>query len=68
MARNEREERSTAAQSHAQRPLRRQHGEDGAHRTFPEVSTMAHSGSVGGDQTVAGHLVKREVPDKRRSL
>jgi hypothetical protein len=48
VARNAGEERSTAARSHAQRPLRREHGEDGAHRTFPEVSTMAHSGSAGG--------------------
>ena len=48
MARNAGEARSTAARSHAQRPLRREHGEDGAHRTFPEVSTMAHSGSAGG--------------------
>jgi putative transposase len=37
MARNAGEERSTAARSHAQRPLRREHGEDGAHRTFPGV-------------------------------
>jgi putative transposase len=48
MARNAGEERSTAARSHAQRPLRREHGEDGAHRNFPEVSTMAHSGSARG--------------------
>jgi len=48
MARNEGEERSTAARSHAQRRLRREHGEDGAHRTFPEVSAMAHSGSADG--------------------
>jgi putative transposase len=48
MARNAGEERSTAARSHAQRPLRREHGEDGAHRNFPEASTMAHSGSARG--------------------
>ena len=48
MARGEGEERSTAARSHAQRPSRREHGEHGAHRTFPEVSAMAHSGSAGG--------------------
>jgi putative transposase len=47
-ARNAGEERSTAARSHAQRPLRREHGEDGAHRTFTEVSTVAHSVRVGG--------------------
>jgi putative transposase len=48
MERNAGEERSTAARSHARRPLRREHGEDGAHRTFPEVSTMAHSRSASG--------------------
>jgi putative transposase len=48
MACNAGEETSTAARSHAQRPLRREHGEDGAHRTFPEVSAMAHFGSAGG--------------------
>ena len=67
MARNAGEERSTAARSHAQRPLRREHGEDGAHRNFPEVSTMAHSGSADGQ----GHRrrsVKPEVLDKARSL
>jgi hypothetical protein len=48
MARNEGEERSTAARSHAQSVSTREHGEDGAHRTFTEVSTMAHSGSAGG--------------------
>jgi putative transposase len=48
MARNAGKERSTAARSHAQRPLRREHGEDGAHQTFPEVSAVAHSGSAGG--------------------
>ena len=30
---------------------RREHGEDGAHRTFPEVSTVAHSAHV--DQAIA---------------
>jgi putative transposase len=48
MGRNAGEERSTATRSHAQRPLRREHGEDGAHRTFPAVSTMAHSRSASG--------------------
>jgi putative transposase len=47
-ARNVGEARSAATQSHAQRPLRREHGEDGEHRTFPEVSTVACSGSAGG--------------------
>jgi len=35
--------RSGATRSHAQRALSREHGEDGEHRTFPEVSTVAHS-------------------------
>ena len=35
--------RSRATRSHAQRALSREHGEDGEHRTFPEVSTVAHS-------------------------
>jgi putative transposase len=37
--------RSGAARSHAQRA--REHGEDGEHRTFPEVSTVAHSTHTG---------------------
>ena len=48
MARNKGDGRSTATRSHAQRALQREHGEDGAHRTFPEVSAMAHSASTGG--------------------
>jgi hypothetical protein len=54
MARNEGEERRGATRNHARRALAREHGEgctakrtDG-HRTFPEVSTMAHSTTVGG--------------------
>ena len=43
MARSKGEERSGATRSHAQRALAREHGEDGEHRTFPEVSTVAHS-------------------------
>ena len=42
------EERSGAARSHAQRHLRREHGEDGEHPTFPGASTMAHSARLGG--------------------
>ena len=34
--------RSGATRSHAQRAVAREHGEDGEHRTFPEVSTVAH--------------------------
>jgi putative transposase len=48
MARSGGEERSGATRSHAQRQFRRAHGEDGEHRTFPGVSTMAHSASAGG--------------------
>jgi hypothetical protein len=43
MARNGGQERSAAARNHAQRPFGREHGEDGEHRTLPEVSTMAAS-------------------------
>ena len=39
--------RSGATRSHAQRALAREHGEDGEHRTFPGVSTVAHSVPVG---------------------
>jgi hypothetical protein len=48
MARSGGEERSGATRSHAQRVLPREHGEDGEHRTFPAVSTMAHSAPAGG--------------------
>jgi putative transposase len=47
-ARNEGVGRSGAAQSHAQRAPAREHGEDGEQRTFPEVSTVAHSSPAGG--------------------
>ena len=47
-ARNAGQERSAATRSHAQRPLRREHGGDGEHRTLPEVSTVARSASAGG--------------------
>jgi hypothetical protein len=40
--------RSGATRSHARRAFSREHGEDGEHRTFPEVSTVAHSAPVGG--------------------
>ena len=49
--------RSGATRSHAQRAVAREHGEDGEHRTFPEVSTVAHSRS-GADASIA----KRDVP------
>jgi len=46
--RNAGQARSGAARSHAQRPLRREHGEDGEHRTLLGVSTAAPSASAGG--------------------
>ena len=45
-ARNVGEARSATTRSRAQRPLRPEHGEDGEHRTFPEVSTVACSGAT----------------------
>ena len=47
-ARNAGDGRSRATRSHAQRALAREHGEDGEHRTFSAVSTVAHSSPVGG--------------------
>jgi putative transposase len=47
-ARNAGQERSAATRSHAQRRLRREHGEDGEHPTLPGVSTVAPSASAGG--------------------
>jgi len=46
-ARSGGQERSGAARSHAQRRLRREHGE---HRTLPRVSTAAPSVSAGGSR------------------
>ena len=47
-ARNGGDGRRAATRNHAQRALAREHGEDGEHRTFSEVSTVAHSLRVGG--------------------
>ena len=47
-ARNEGDGRSRATRSHAQSALAHSHGEDGEHRTFSAVSTVAHSSPVGG--------------------
>lgn len=55
-ARNEGDGRSGATRSHAQRALAREHGEDGEHRTFPAVSTVAHSAPVGGSGRHVGRL------------
>jgi transposase InsO family protein len=49
-----RTKRSAATRSHAQRALSREHGEHGEHRTFPAVSTVAHSVPVEGDRIGAG--------------
>ena len=46
-ARNEGDGRSRATRSHAQSAVAREHGEDGEHRTFSAVSTVAHSSPVG---------------------
>jgi putative transposase len=47
-ARNARDGRSGATRSHAQSASAREHGEDGEHRTFPAVSTVASSAAVDG--------------------
>jgi hypothetical protein len=47
-ARNEGDGRSRATRSHAQGALAHEHGEDGEHRTFSTVSTVARSSPVGG--------------------
>ncbi len=49
--------RSGAARSHAQRPLRREHGEDGEHQTFPGASPVARSAQgrgTGGERGSSG--------------
>ena len=51
------EERSGATRSHAQRVFQREHGEDGEHRTFPEVSTAWHS-----DGQPVGRAITRPRP------
>ena len=47
-ARNAGDGRSGATRNHAQSALAHEHGEDGEHRTFSVVSTVAHSAPVGG--------------------
>ena len=47
-ARNAGDGRSRATRSHAQSASAHEHGEDGEHRTFPAVSTVASSAPVGG--------------------
>ena len=51
-----RTKRSGATRSHAQRAMAREHGEDGEHRTFPAVSTVAHFAPVGGTRRGTGRL------------
>ena len=46
--RNAGDGRSGATRNHAQSALAHEHGEDGEHRTFSVVSTVAHSAPVGG--------------------
>ncbi len=60
-ARNGGEGRSGATRSHAQRALAREHGEDGEHRTFPAVSTVAHSAPVRDPIRAAGHTPKGAI-------
>ena len=59
--------RSGATRSHAQRALAREHGEDGEHRTFPAVSTVAHSAPVGGSgrcRSIEKRYVTKSAADK----
>jgi hypothetical protein len=53
--RNAGDGRSAVTRSHAQSAQAREHGEDGEHRTFSAVSTVAHSAPVG-------------TPDLRKSM
>ena len=46
--RNAGDGRSGATRNHAQSALAHEHGEDGEHRTFSAVSTVARSSPVGG--------------------
>jgi putative transposase len=57
-ARNGGEGRRAVTRSHAQRAMAREHGEDGEHRTFSDVSIVAHSMPVGEP----GY---RPIPDRR---
>ena len=59
-ARSGGQERSAATRSHAQRPLRREHGEAGEHRTLPGVSTVARSEPVGEPDGHGAHPRSRE--------
>jgi len=43
------------------RPPAREHGEDGEHRTFPAVSTVAHSAPVGEPIRAAAHTPKEAI-------
>ena len=61
-ARNGGDGRRAATRNHAQRASAREHGEDGEHRTFSEVSTVVHSSRVGGP----GHQHKTRYPAQER--
>ena len=63
-ARSAGEGRSGAARSHAQRPLRREHGEDGEHRTFPAASTVVRRPS-GRTKRRRGWSVRLQQPQRR---
>jgi hypothetical protein len=56
----QRRRRQSHPQPRAARPVAREHGEDGEHRTFSEVSTVVHSSSVGSP-----HL-RTSVPQAQR--
>ena len=60
-ARSGGEGRSGATRSHAQRALAREHGEDGEHRTFSAVSTVAHSAPVGEPIRAAAQTPKGAI-------
>jgi transposase InsO family protein len=59
-AHNVGQERSGAARSQAQRPLRREHGEDREHRTLPEASTVARSAKPGGSGAQQHGIAQRK--------
>jgi hypothetical protein len=55
--------RSGATRSYAQRAVAREHGEDGEHRTFPEVSTVASPGrGSGANASIAKRDVTKPAP------
>jgi putative transposase len=62
-ARNEGDERSAAMRSHAQSAtLAHEHGEDGEHRTFSVVNTVARSAPVGSQHLQTSTLIQQVTP------